>query len=773
MGMSSDLKQKVKENFDYDFDGSLKAIAKKASVLDAPILIIGLGGTGVDAVLKVKRMIYDRIQCFAPGGKWKDKPENIEYLVMDTDISNRNRSIQGIGFNEAMEEVFIFTNPKMSVILDNKERFLTKEIRSWISDKLKMDTVIDGAGGVRQIGRLMMSLNINQMVSAIESKIKRVAMRYPNNIPIYVFILSGICGGTGSGTFLDIPYIIRGIVDKPEIGRIVNNIGLIFLPDVNLEKPGISETKRLSLKRNGFAALKELDYLMNLENTGEKFEQLYGNLNVRTSMKPYDVCVLMSAKDNSGKIDPNSYNYTINVSAEIVVNFVASEEVKKGGDFTINSFLSNIRDDNITFLHNILGKNRRPLNYCYSIAGASSASLPVDELISYITYLAFKEVDTMYNRQTSENDVLEVIRWFGLEDNTIGMRFLMDMPNRENMQRHSYEKIKMNTAVVLADFDDTLARQKAFVDRRCDELTTELQKKIDDSNNILMNIFRDVNKGPVYANQLLFTLTDNLSITRYLLEQRDRFINKKPTGIQLNALKSASSNAADSIFNKGMFDSKKKLRDEFIESFSNYYDTQMNEYLFHKLSILAGVYHDKFLTMNNTVYDCVADLLNTLVPLFKKYGSIKTEAKETKSSTLTIMSWSLIEAPEFIKEIEQHLKEGDQLYINLKQFVASFYSRLYENANVWSGKEKVDGIELINRFISESFTTALDQSMDYYLELFASKEGKALDMFCFDVLNRLNEKAKIMFPIQQAMKGLGITFPRFSSYLRILRYSKR
>ena len=63
MAFDVDAKKKIKDSMDYDGGGHLNAVANKVAALDAPVLIVGLGGTGADAVIQVKKLIYDRLKC--------------------------------------------------------------------------------------------------------------------------------------------------------------------------------------------------------------------------------------------------------------------------------------------------------------------------------------------------------------------------------------------------------------------------------------------------------------------------------------------------------------------------------------------------------------------------------------------------------------------------------------------------------------------------------------------------------------------------------------
>lgn len=57
----------------------------------------------------------------------------------------------------------------------------------------------------------------------------------------------------------------------------VNTLGYLFTPDVNLSNKSLSSHTRDYIMKNGYAALKELDYWMNADERNERFRQQYGN----------------------------------------------------------------------------------------------------------------------------------------------------------------------------------------------------------------------------------------------------------------------------------------------------------------------------------------------------------------------------------------------------------------------------------------------------------------------------------------------------------------
>ncbi|MCD8144617.1 MAG: tubulin-like doman-containing protein [Oscillospiraceae bacterium] len=82
-------------------------------------------------------------------------------------------------------------------------------------------------------------------------------------------------GGTGSGCFLDVCYIVRDVIER--LGCESTICSYFFLADTQLCRPGIEGIKPIEdyNKRNCYAALKELDYCMSLPSSGNVFEEVY------------------------------------------------------------------------------------------------------------------------------------------------------------------------------------------------------------------------------------------------------------------------------------------------------------------------------------------------------------------------------------------------------------------------------------------------------------------------------------------------------------------
>ena len=149
-----------------------------------------------------------------------------------------------------------------------------------------------------------------------------------SNLPVDIIIISGISGGNGSGTFLDIAAQVRNACR----GRVdVRVFGYLMLPDV-FERYASTTAARNSLYRNGFAALKELESYVSIcceDDRQEIFpsQAASGSVVISYINQLFDCPVLISG----------DYDEAVSTIAEIIVDPIADSD----GRFDHRLFYSN------------------------------------------------------------------------------------------------------------------------------------------------------------------------------------------------------------------------------------------------------------------------------------------------------------------------------------------------------------------------------------------------------------------------------------------------
>ncbi len=262
-------------------------------------ICIGLGGTGRDVLMRIRRFIIDRY------GKLSNLPV-ISFVQIDTDKDSFNSSGLPTGNTYHGEEILfcdaekVITNMTSQDVdnlineLEHKTLFESaySHIESWFHPKLKdhIKAIEDGAHGIRPVGRLAFFHNYLKIQKAIDAAVTHTsgheAFLLKKGLDIQegldFFIVGSLCGGTGSGMFLDIAYSLRNLYKKNT--QIFGY--LVISPKLFGDTP--------IMNANAYAALKELNYYT---TEGSTFEACYNKqlqVTVREKRPPFDYTYLIS-----------------------------------------------------------------------------------------------------------------------------------------------------------------------------------------------------------------------------------------------------------------------------------------------------------------------------------------------------------------------------------------------------------------------------------------------------------------------------------------------
>ncbi len=308
--------------------------------IDAPLLVIGLGGTGSDGLLRIKsefaqRLVLDKNAA----GQELDRPPRTAYLEIDTDSTVLRNRYHGARID--MNEEWIDLSCDIRYVLGANGDRLAPNIKRWLDRRFYTDqdlishAATDGAGTYRQLSRLMLfqnALNIVNKLTAVMTNLRTVT---PGAVvgkkAINVVVVAGLSGGTGSGTFMDLSYLIRYAAQKAGFDVKVELYAVT--PDVTINRQAISDpTKQDIYKTNSFAAMKELDYWMGYNERRdpkvdeEEYRVDYGSgIEISWNHVPYDDVTLLCAMNEQGALLENAYNVVMNSMAEVLLFQMAGE----------------------------------------------------------------------------------------------------------------------------------------------------------------------------------------------------------------------------------------------------------------------------------------------------------------------------------------------------------------------------------------------------------------------------------------------------------------
>ncbi len=267
-----------------------------------PAVAIGLGGTGKEVVMRVRRMMVERF------GSLEEFPI-VQFVIIDTDpsdeVSFEAREIEDKIRPMPSERVHAAV-PDVYQLWREMEKL--PHLKEWVPEGLEEtagESITHGAKQCRPLGRLSFFFNYSNIRKAIahaysrardhasREKVSQKGIEVVGLEPDF-YIVCSVCGGTGSGMLLDTAYLIRDIVGREKESPVV---AYLILPNV------FDDCDVGRLYPNSYATLMEVDYLLKpktrfsvqyaegeppLSFEGAPFKAVYlvGNANERVVFDP-------------------------------------------------------------------------------------------------------------------------------------------------------------------------------------------------------------------------------------------------------------------------------------------------------------------------------------------------------------------------------------------------------------------------------------------------------------------------------------------------------
>lgn len=334
-----------------------------------PTVLIGIGGIGGAIVRLVDHELKNYDKKF------------VRMLVLDTntnDLSKLDKT--NIPYVQTSENLTVSDYLRQS-----------KSFQEWFpfNPLLNSKNLTQGAGQVRSISRLgALASEGAGRFEKIKSAISEVSRNEGSTIhqTVRVMIVGSVCGGTGSGMGIQLPFLVRDLIK--DISGMPNALvrGLFIMPDI-VEGVQDTEQKRKAVYVNGYAFLRELNAFNKAQTFQRGTERLaiehyHRNAvnpsedhTVMSRPAPYDFLFLLEKNDVKGN-NIGSFDAYLSKAAQIVV---------------MQLFASNMSADMHSSEDNLIvsAVERNGMNrYCG--AGVSKAVYPEEENIRYCT-LKFTE----------------------------------------------------------------------------------------------------------------------------------------------------------------------------------------------------------------------------------------------------------------------------------------------------------------------------------------------------------------------------------------------
>ncbi len=381
--------------------GIISSATQCEQVENTVSLFIGLGGTGINAIRSIKKQVNE---CIIPDNAEEyDNPNNnvsvreyrrIRFLAIDTDLrSYRDSLLDGFDCIDLS-----LSGNHGPVHTDNRPDL------KWINDTggTISRAVSTGyyTGGNRQAGRYLLFNKFDELESKIQHIVDDAKLGIPVDCKVLVNVFSGLGGGTGSGIFLDVCYAVRRA-----LGSISNRYtcGYFFMPEVNLSWPHIDDATKQYISRNGYAALQELNYCMNIPENGGAFRQIIKDGSyIDWRCPPVDMCYLIGAPiDKNEAVSVDTYEKTMQTVTECNMAFLSDNDSYGLDAYGLAS--------NWWYIRSAASGRTGGYNPCMVSLGAACASISYREINTYLACGMFEEYRKVHNETVQQIDAEDAI----------------------------------------------------------------------------------------------------------------------------------------------------------------------------------------------------------------------------------------------------------------------------------------------------------------------------------------------------------------------------
>ncbi len=151
MALNADEKKRL-DKLDFAMGGGFSDFItdrQKLNPSNSKFLFIGLGGKGSKTVAGIKTEVYKKIKC----NEKKKRPDNFEYLVIDTDMESMEHLVKG-GFGEVglsddptdFEACQLYDAKAAKLLKPGNRKLIPNYISEWLSPTMNLTLQGKGAG---------------------------------------------------------------------------------------------------------------------------------------------------------------------------------------------------------------------------------------------------------------------------------------------------------------------------------------------------------------------------------------------------------------------------------------------------------------------------------------------------------------------------------------------------------------------------------------------------------------------------------------------------
>lgn len=359
-------------------------------------IVIGVGGTGLDALRAIRKLITEN-----HGSLDAESVRNLGFLYLDTDpgsiIVNKDNKwkweVLGKSIALTPSEYKIISAPDIASIVKDIDSY--PQVKEWLPlddldsiNKSAKDT--PGASQIRPLGRFILTMSSGAVEAAFKNVLNRVPQA-PGGGLTHVYIVCSLSGGTGSGMFLDLAYMIN----EWTAGH-CKLFGFLVFPE-------LTTNRGLRYTVNAYAALMELNYFSNANSTvnvnGEvkaiEFKLPGKALGLKKT--PFEHCYIVGPRNNAGvELDLGAIPEMI--AHRIYLDFDSSFSM------AAESLLNNGKMERSLHLEDQFNGNLHSRNF-YTF-GLASIQYPIDQFLDIFSFkLSGALLDEWYRPKEYPGDI--------------------------------------------------------------------------------------------------------------------------------------------------------------------------------------------------------------------------------------------------------------------------------------------------------------------------------------------------------------------------------
>lgn len=647
-----------------EYGGRIQDCSKLARSNGEATLIIGLGKTGSDALMNIKREIYSQIKPES-GDFESSRYDSIKFLAVDSDfgaVKHKNHgAIYDLDLSSEILDILVKN------VLSDKETMSQRTDMSWFDYNALFRDVSNLNISTRTLGRFELVYNAELFYKKVKSALED-AIERSDNEKVNVHILSCVGESTGSGILLDVCYLVRKVLEDIKKNNVTIS-GYFFMPDVILKKPEAFSDSVFShyVNEYSYAALQEIDYCMNFGINGGSFKMQYSFAAIDSNKPPVDNAYLISATGNTGNMIQNAYEHAIDVATTHIINALIKTDCVES-------------EAEETLCHKEhLGGNH------YSVLGAFSLGISYNEILSYFCSKMLEKVKIDFCNALDENA-------------------------ETFMQKNglSYDEIfnKLVSGIEIRELSDSFDLKHLDI-AGFDTFEKEAEEMILQDAKLLEQNAVKLTEG---LSEYKFDF-ENASLIKDIISVTDQYIAKCNESLELeerreNSLKQGTSSAKSKL-EKTHFIGRGKLLIRYKKALQAYYTHCFRIKVMTCLKkVLEGYKH----TLNSLYENCFGPL-NNVLKLLKE--TFKKNIVYTSSNR---MSYLMSEKKLF--ELDDIKAILDEIYINTgdEDHLHSFMSSLYNNSDVLKDDSKIYGF--VCNFINKEFDEVMSHSFDALLGQF-------------------------------------------------------